>query len=139
MGLFFGPDDGGVRPQKQWYAALLQAKSAAMTDLDARKAKARAWFESLRDRIMAAFEALEDEAPAALYPGPAGRFERTSWSRGEDEGGGVMGMMRGRLFEKVGVHTSTVFGAFSQEFAKQVKGAGDDPRFWASGISLIAH
>jgi coproporphyrinogen III oxidase len=88
-----------------------------MTDLDARKAKARAWFESLRDQIMAAFEALEDEAPANLYPGAAGRFERTPWSRGEDEGGGVMGMMRGRLFEKVGVHTSTVFGAFSPEFA----------------------
>ena len=68
---------------------------------DPRKAQARAWFESLRDRIMAAFEALEDEAPAALYPGPTGRFEKTPWSRGEDEGGGVMGMMRGRLFEKV--------------------------------------
>ena len=103
---------------------------------DPRKAQARAWFEALRDRIMTAFETLEDEAPAELYPGPAGRFEKTPWSRGEDEGGGVMGMMRGRLFEKVGVHTSTVYGAFSQEFAKQVKGASDDPRFWASGISL---
>ena len=102
-------DDGGVRPQKQWYAALDRAKSAAMTD--PRKAQARAWFESLRDRIMAAFEALEDEAPASLYTGAPGRFEKTPWSRGEDEGGGVMGMMRGRLFEKVGVHTSTVFGA----------------------------
>ncbi len=110
-----------------------------MSDLETRKSRARAWFEALRDRIMAAFEQLEDQAPEALYPGPAGRFVKTPWNRGEFEGGGVMGMMRGRLFEKVGVHTSTVYGSFSPDFARQVKGAGDDPRFWASGISLIAH
>lgn len=119
------------------------ANAPAPTPLpaDARD-KARAWFETLRERIMAAFEALEDAAPAALYPGPAGRFERTPWRRGKDgadEGGGVMGMMRGRLFEKVGVHTSTVHGVFPADFARQIPGAAEDPRFWASGISLIAH
>jgi coproporphyrinogen III oxidase len=122
-----------------WCESERRAKSGAMSDIDTRKEKARAWFETLRDRIMAAFEALEDQAPAALYPGEAGRFVRTPWQRGQDEGGGVMGMMRGRLFEKVGVHTSTVHGEFSPDFAKQIPGAADDPRFWASGISLIAH
>src|SRR3981081_3462794 len=109
-----------------------------MTVPETRKTEARAWFEALRDRIMTVFETLEDEAPATLYPGAAGRFEKPPWSRGEGEGGGVMGMMRGRLFEKVGVHTSTVFGAFSPEFAKQVAGSAANPRFGARGISVIA-
>ena len=106
--------------------------------LDARKDQARAWFEALRDRICAAFEALEDAAPDALYPGKPGRFERKPWSR-EAGGGGVMSMMHGRLFEKVGVHTSTVFGTFTPEMAANMPGAADDPRFFATGISLIAH
>ena len=111
--------------------------------IETRKAKAYAWFSQLQGDIIARFEALEDAAAPPLYPGAAGRFEKTPWKRGdgsEDLGGGTMAVMRGRLFEKVGVHVSCVYGAFAPEFAKTIPGADKSGgRFWAAGISLIAH
>ena len=109
------------------------------------KRDARAWFEALQMGILAELEALEADAPGPfarddLAPGVA---TTKPWRRsnhdGADGGGGRMGMLKGRVFEKAGVHSSTVYGTFAPEFAKQMPGASADPRFWASGISVIAH
>ncbi len=111
--------------------------------LEERKARAYSWFQTLQADIISRFEALEDAASPPLYKGAAGRFEKTPWKRGdgtEDLGGGTMAVMRGRLFEKVGVHVSCVYGSFAPEFAKTIPGADKSGgKFWAAGISLIAH
>jgi coproporphyrinogen III oxidase len=105
--------------------------------LDQDQSAARTWFASLRDRICAAFETIEREA------GSDASFDYISWDRTEPDGtpggGGVRGVMKGKVFEKVGVNVSTVGGALNPDFAKSIHGAGDDPAFVATGISLVAH
>ena len=113
--------------------------------LSDRKARAAAWFQDLQGQIIAAFEKAEDEAQGPFFPEATtpGRFEKKTWTRtdhtGAHGGGGTMALMRGRIFEKVGVHVSTVHGEFAPEFRGQIPGANEDPRFHATGISLIAH
>ncbi len=108
-----------------------------MKPLDSEQTQARTWFEHLRDLICAEFEAIEREA------GSDAAFDYLAWDRadpsGAPGGGGVRGVMKGRVFEKVGVNVSTVGGAFEGDFAKSIHGAADDPQFFATGISLVAH
>ncbi len=108
-----------------------------MTELDHEQRQARDWFEGLRDRICAEFEAIEGEA------GSGAAFQLMPWERTDHEGGagggGVRGLMKGAVFEEVGVNVSTVHGRFSPDFASRIMGAEEDPRFFATGISLVAH
>ena len=115
------------------------------TELPQSQSRPRAWFEQLQMQICDSFERIERDCPGPFHAEAAGAgvFTRTPWQRtnhdGTPGGGGTMALMSGRVFEKVGVHVSTVHGTFAPEFAGQIPGAKDDPRFWASGISLIAH
>jgi len=107
--------------------------------VEIRKQTATSWFQTLRDQICTAFERIEDELQGTEHAHlPAGRFERKIWTR-EEGGGGEISLMRGRVFEKVGVNISTVHGHFAEDFRKQIPGANDDGAFWASGISMVAH
>ena len=104
-----------------------------------RQCRAKSWFAKLRDQLCSVFEEIEQELSAGPNVGLLpGRFEREIWHR-EGGGGGEISLMRGRVFEKVGVNISTVEGEFSKEFRKKIPGTDSDPSFWASGISVVAH
>lgn len=107
-------------------------------DIESKQATAQAWFRTLRDRIVAAFHAIEDEVSGPNSDMTPGRFEISPWDRAAG-GGGEMGMLHGRVFQKAGVHISTVHGEFSADFAKQMPGTEEGAKFWSSGISLIVH
>lgn len=107
-------------------------------DLERRKVAAEAWFREVQARLTAELNAIEIEAPDELYPGPPGVFELKDWVRAEG-GGGTMGLLRGRAIEKAGVHVSVVHGTFTPEMAKTMPGAAEDPRFFATGVSVIVH
>lgn len=114
----------------------LQAKTTSENGIEVKKQQSAQWFRSLRDSICSEFEKIEDELSGSDVS--AGRFERKKWER-SGGGGGEMSVMRGRVFEKVGVNISTVHGTFSEQFAKEIPGATENPEFFATGISLVAH
>src|SRR6202023_827901 len=130
---------GGCTAQTWTVPSVMNEDTAAFPPDPDRCARADAWFVELRDRLCTAFEAIEVEmAGERPEQGPPGRFERNEWQR-PGGGGGTISVMRGQVFEKVGVNISTVSGEFSPEFRNEIPGASQDPRFWASGISLVAH
>jgi coproporphyrinogen III oxidase len=115
-----------------------------MDETPDRQQRAADWFAALRDRICREFETIEDEARASSHGDAGARFERRDWQRLDGDqpaggGGGTMAVMKGRVFEKVGVNVSVVHGEFAPEFRAEIPGAAEDPRFWATGISLVSH
>lgn len=116
----------------------LTAPMTLPTDIESKKQAAQIWFRALRDRIVAAFEQIEADLQGPNGHLPAGKFDISPWERTAG-GGGEMGMIHGRVFEKAGVHISTVHGEFSADFAKQMPGTEEGAQFWSSGISLIVH
>jgi coproporphyrinogen III oxidase len=113
--------------------------TALAPEIQDRRARAKAWFESLQQRICAELERLEEEAPVELYPGPPGRVDFRPWKRETGEGGGIGGFLSGRLFEKAGVHSSAATATFSPEMAKTMPGADEEPTYVSASISLIVH
>src|SRR5690606_7501681 len=132
---------GSKKTDRRLYSADVTGQSISMTiphDIDTKKARALDWFFALRNRIFDAFERIEADVSGPNAHLPPGQRQITPWDRPAG-GGGEMGMMHGRVFEKAGVHVSAVHGQFSPEFARQIPGTEDGAESWSAGISLIVH